>query len=242
MTTLKQSIGAAALAIALSTGAANAAPLEIRFDNPAGGGYDPVVNPGPVFAQGGVSVTAGCSTTGYACSLTQNAEGLGVFSWTSVFGVPVPDTDADLDGFGSKETLHLTFNGSYRILRVDFERVTDIDIDLPWPLPDIHTHDESVLMIDGVNMGFGQISSALGIAGATATCSGVDDGDTGTECEVNLAALNWYGTTFSFGGVNLDGDDAFRIESIVIEAIPEPMSLALFASALVGFGATRRRR
>jgi hypothetical protein len=146
-----QGIFAAAIAVALSAGSAMAAQIEIRFDNPAGGGYDPVSNPGPVFSQGGVSVTATCGTTGIQCSLTQNAEGLGAFSWRSIFGVPVPDTDGDVDGFGSKEWINLTFNGSYRVLRVDFERVTDIDQDLPWPLPDVHTHDESVLIIDGVN-------------------------------------------------------------------------------------------
>jgi hypothetical protein len=241
MTTFKQGIGAAALALILSTGAAMAAPVEIRFDNPAGGGYDPLSNPAPVFSQGGVTVTASCSTTGFGCSLTQNAEGLGAFSWTSFLGFPVPDTNGDIDGLGSKESINLTLNGSYRILRVDFEGVTDIDIDR-WLLPDIHTHDESALIIDGVNKGFGQISSALGIAGATANCSSVDDGDSGTECEVNLAGLNWFGTTFTFGGGNLDNDDGFRIESIVIEAIPEPMSVAMFGSALFGFGMARRRR
>jgi hypothetical protein len=91
-------------------------------------------------------------------------------------------------------------------------------------------------------MGFGHISSALGIAGATATCSGVDDGDSGTECEIDLSALGWWGTAFTFGGMNLGVDDGFRIESIVIEQIPEPMTLALFGSALLGLGAARRRR
>jgi hypothetical protein len=242
MNGLISGVAAAAFAATIAAGSAAAAPLEIRFDNPAGGGYNPASNPAPVFSQGGVSVTATCATTGFQCSLTQNAEGLGVSSWTSFFGFPVPDANGDLDGSGSREWINLVFNGNYRLLRVDFESVTDIDVDLPGRLFDVHLHDESALIIDGDNRGAGRISSALGIAGASANCSGVDEGDSGTECEVDLSALNWWGTSFTFGGLDLDFFEGFRIESIVIEQIPEPMSLALFGSAILGLGAARRRR
>jgi PEP-CTERM motif len=233
--------GAAALvAIGLTAGAASAAQVEFRFDSPLPGGGS---NPLPSFSQGGVTATPTCSVnnplSGTVCSVTQNSEGLGV-TWNRP-GIP-DDTSHDIDGLFRTENLTITFSKNVRILRVDFERVTDIDQDLPFPLPDIHIHDESALIIDGVNKGFGHISSALGIAGATANCSGVDDGDSGTECEVDLSALNWSGTAFTFGGTGLDIDDGFRIESIVIEQIPEPMTLALFGSALIGLGVTRRRR
>jgi hypothetical protein len=235
-----QKILAAAFAVALSAGSAMAAQVEFRFDNPLPGGGS---NPLPNFTQGGITATPTCSVnnplSGTVCSVTQNSEGLGV-SWNRP-GIP-DDTSDDIDGLFRTENLTLTFSQNVKILRIDFERVTDIDLELPFPFPDIHIHDESALIIDGVSMGFGHISSALGIAGATATCSGVDDGDSGTECEVDLSALSWWGNAFTFGSMNLDADDGFRIESIVIEQIPEPMTLALFGSALLGLGAARRRR
>jgi hypothetical protein len=239
MNRLVSGVAAVAFAATITAGSAAAAPLEIRFDNPAGGYID---SPELVFSQGGVSVTATCATTGLQCELTRNAEGLGVSSLTSVLGFPLPDSNDEIDGFGSREWIDLTFNGNYRVLRVDFERVADVDIDLPGWIFDVHTHDESGLIIDGENKGAGRISSALGIAGAIANCSGVDDGNGGTECEVDLSALNWSGTSFTFGGLDLDLFEGFRIESIVIEQIPEPMSLALFGSAMLGLGAARRRR
>lgn len=227
---------AAALTAALTAGPTMALPVEIRFDNPAGGAYSPATNPGPVFSRNGVTVTATCGTTGISCSLSQNAEGLGVSSTRSVFGFLVGDGSSDIDGSGADDWLTLTLNSRYRLLRVDFEMVNN--------------GDESALIVDGLQLGFGNIgdaSNALGLANATSVCGlAVDDGAQGLECNVSLAALDIYGTSFRFGqglnGSNLDSNDNFRIESIVLEQIPEPVSFALFGSALLGLGLARRRR
>ena len=240
---LKSSLAATAAAVLVSAfvaGSAAAAQYEFRFDNPLPGGG---ANPLPNFSQGGITATPGCQVhnalNGTVCSVTQNAEGLGV-SWSRP-GL-LDDTSGEIDGLFRDESLTLTFSQKVRIVRIDFENVTNIDTDLPWPLPDVHIHDESALLVDGVVKGFGQISLALGIAGATANCAGVDDGDSGLECEVNVSALNWWGNSFTFGGTDLDTDDNFRIESIVIEAIPEPATLALFGVGMLGAGLARRRR
>jgi hypothetical protein len=239
---VKFSLAAAAAAVLVSAfvGSASAAQFELRFDNPLPGGGS---NPLPSFSQGGVTATPGCQVHnplgGTACSVTQNAEGLGV-TWSRP-GFP-DDTSDEIDGLFRDESLTLTFSQKVRIVRIDFENVTDLDLELPFPLPDIHIHDESALLVDGVVKGFGQISLALGIAGATANCTGVDDGDSGLECEVNVSALNWWANSLTFGGTDLDTDDNFRIESIVFEAIPEPATLALFGVGLLGAGLARRRR
>jgi hypothetical protein len=238
MNKLMLGFAAAVMSAALTAGAAVAAPVEFRFDNPLPGGG---ANPLPSFTHGGLTATTSCAVynplSGTVCSVTQNAEGLGAI-WNRP-GNP-DDTSGELDGSFRAESLTITFNQKVRIVRIDFEDVTDIDFD--FFLVHIHEHDESALIIDGVNKGFGRISSGLGINGATTSCSGVDDGSGGKECDVTLAALNWTGTSFTFGGPNLDSDDAFRIESIVVEAIPEPMSMALFGSTLLGLGFARRRR
>jgi len=237
MNKLMVGFAAAVMGAALTAGAASAAPVEFRFDNPLpGGGSNP-----PPFTQGGITATTGCTVynplSGTVCSVTQNSEGLGVI-WNRP-GNP-DDTSGALDGSFRSEALTFTFSQKVRIVRIDFEDVNDIDID--FFLLHIHEHDESALIIDGITKGFGRISSGLGINGATTSCSGVDDGAGGKECDVNVSAMNWTGNSFTFGGPNLDSDDAFRVESIVIEAIPEPMTLALFGSTLLGLGIVRRRR
>ena len=134
---LKSSLAATAAAVLVSAfvaGSAAAAQFELRFDNPLPGGGS---NPLPSFSQGGVTATPGCQVhnplSGTTCSVTQNAEGLGV-TWSRP-GFP-DDTSDEIDGLFRDESLTLTFSQKVRIVRIDFENVTDLDLELPFPLPD----------------------------------------------------------------------------------------------------------
>ncbi|MFQ5774888.1 MAG: PEP-CTERM sorting domain-containing protein [Kiloniellaceae bacterium] len=206
--------------------------LEFRFDNPLPAGFPssgpPQTQAGATWTRGDLSVTATCAEQGNdGCSVTQNAEGLGVRDHFF--------DSSNIDGLGDNEQLILTWSRPVKILRIDFERVG--------------RYDESALIIDGVLKAAGYIKQALGIPSATATCAGVDDGLGGTECEISLdlVAMNFVGTRIAFGdslglGFSLDPFDSFRVESIVAMQVPEPGSLALMAVGFSGLGVIFRHR
>jgi hypothetical protein len=205
----------------LFSAAANATTIEFWFDD-----TDDSSNTLMTFTKDGITASAQGGTEGEqpgSRKVHQNAEGLGVYD-------PDIGDSSDIDGDGPDEFLNITFSESVRVLRIDFENVGD--------------DDESALIIDGVQISFGHIATALDIAGASVNCSVESDDD---ECNLDVSSLNLVGTTFTFGdaisgGRSLDGDDDFRIEAMLIATVPEPGTLALMSIGLIGFGWMGRRR
>ena len=136
---------------------------------------------------------------------------------------------SDIDGLNVDETLLLALNGTYKLLEVVFENVDG--------------NDESALIVDGTQIGFGLIESALGIAGATATSSG-------DQTNLDLSALNIIGSLVAIGDAisngSLDNNDNFRIEAITVEAVGSvPDSggtLVLLGLGLAAMGRWSRKR
>jgi hypothetical protein len=211
------------IAVLVFSTAASAVSIEFRFDEPGNLGSQPSI----LFMEDGITALAQGGIEGQAPgyrNVHQNDEGLGVIGDSG---------DAqDLDGYSSDEFLKITFSQSVRLLRIAFENV-DGD-------------DETALIIDGVQIGFGAIDDALDLAGASADCTIPDDND---ECIISLdvSALDLVGTTFVFGdaisgGRSLDDNDDFRIEGMRIASVPEPSALMLLGVVLAGLGWTGHRR
>ena len=205
------------MAAFLFSTAASAVPIEFWFDQPGNLGSQPSI----LYTETGITALAQGDIEGQAAgsrNVHQNDEGLGVIGGSG--------DASDLDGSGPHEFLKITFSESVRLLSIAFENVD--------------SSDETALIIDGVQIGFGYIDHALDIAGVSADCTVPDDND---ECiiSIDVSALDLVGTAFVFGdgisgGRSLDSDDDFRVERMLIARVPEPSALMLLGVVLVGLG------
>lgn len=230
-------------------GAAKAVVVELRFDDAAGAGGPS--NPGSVLGtianfDGNTDSTGllfeglphaivghdsevqcGVFDAAGSCSVTQNSEGVGVRRSSGDSG--------QLDNTGRDEFLAFNFNQPLHLLRIDFELVD--------------SNDEAFLALtDNPTDPFQTILGSGNIIGTGACGPGVDDGSgppsDGLECEVSLGPGGiWVPEThwLIIGTPLGDGGDNMRIESLVVEKVPEPITLLLLGAGLVGMGIFRRR-
>jgi len=187
----------------------------------------------------GVTTNATCSVVGGGdCSVNQDFRGIGVTSSQGIGddGSPLID-QIDIDDNGSSERILLGLshqNKTLRLLGISFE-----DVDSRFFNGDFYD-DQASISINGGFLGTGQIDNGAGIGSAACYFpSNID------QCSVTLTTpfnlgMNSIIEIGAVGGIGKTND--FRIESVRVEVVPEPGSLALIGLGLVGMALFGRRK
>ena len=224
--------GVAAIVLALST-AAGAATFNFNdiADNTGGpflltnglttpggeGGWASIIGAGLGVVDGGIGVIASGSNANQSAAdayLDAGNAGLGVCSSGTAGGSCAGNSDDNVNGSGSGETLKLSF--------VDDATDSALGVNISSILFRKQNHG----LFNGIIDVFGgELTVAAGLVTA------------------NLNLLQTGSSMYSFiwDGTNT-GDKDFYIDNVVVAPVPIPPALLLFASALGGLGFLSRRR
>lgn len=156
-------------------------------------------------------------------NITQNVEGLGVNNRN-------PDSDDNIDGFGSNDILIFSFDRDVRLEEIIFENVSDDRIIRTRFGPiNLGGNDDFVFYVPGSTPNFSESDIDFPLPFPDT------DGDEGS--------FNFGGQVVSMFGIGALGrDDNFRVSKITVSEVPLPASALLLLAGVGGLAAMSRKK
>ncbi len=215
-----------------SAGAAQATVIDLYYN--MGDGAPTIFAPNNfgLFFSGpmGVTTNATCSLNGVGdCAVNQDFRGIGVTS-----GDPFDQIDIDDNGVDERILLGLGHQKkTLRLIGISFEDVDSRFFD------GNARDDQATISINGGFLGAGQIDNGAGIGSAACYFPANKD-----QCSVTLTTPFNLGMSsiIEIGALGTGRTNDFRIESLRVEVVPEPSSLALIGFGLAGIALFGRRK